>query len=78
MKGVRYYRLNVSLAGCLAVMDNAGPRNLACLETVTQTLISEHEAEIEAVCRALSAKVACLPSDCPGSLDEYDEVFDRL
>jgi patatin-like phospholipase/acyl hydrolase len=60
MSGVRYYRLNVSLNGCAAAMDDASGRNLACLEAVAERMIGEHEEDIEAVCRGLAVKAAPL------------------
>ncbi|HUZ17219.1 MAG TPA: patatin-like phospholipase family protein [Spirochaetia bacterium] len=56
MKGVRYFRLNISLDGCSQGMDDASRKNLACLNSLADQMIALNQAAIEEVCALLAAK----------------------
>lgn len=53
LPGVEYVRINPNLAGCSDEMDDAGPENMACLESVARRAIAENEGLLDRVARLL-------------------------
>ncbi len=56
ISGVRYIRINTPLNGCSPAMDDAGPRNIACLRRQADLMIASHDAEIGQLCEILVAR----------------------
>lgn len=65
LESVRYVRIDTSLRGCEAPIDDSSRRNLDCLNRIADTMIEEHDEQIDGVCRALVSR------RLPVNADEY-------
>jgi predicted acylesterase/phospholipase RssA len=51
----RYWRIQTTVGECNFAMDDSSPLNTACLATLAQSLVQQHEADLAAIADAVTA-----------------------
>jgi patatin-like phospholipase/acyl hydrolase len=53
LRGVTFFRINIPLGDCAMGMDDAGRKNLECLDRLADQMIALHDDSINQICRML-------------------------